>query len=509
MDTRKLQQYKLRTPIEWLDLTGVGFFEVRSKYFTPEHLYQSKMNNFDYYHGDTWQSWIGPKIAITTPQHAEVMAEVQRVFQTANKIQEVVDRHRRALVGKQPLWYFTNPDGQRAEATEADAVLQKLVDRWSRRKNPLVQAVTSMLVEGKGYLRLWSPPQLARAKNIQDRLFVHAPQPASVEIKRDNDGFIEYILYRYVDKNMSPLTEKQYLNEQGFTVFETLQGGAVNQDETIVLDLGGGYSIVELEREPLITDSVKRAQNGINYALTMLLRNLSYSGFLRELILNGQPPGEWVEDRNSASGQKFIPSPEGFESGPGVTNFVMGAPTYDSAGNITGYTSPQVNVRQPIDPKIFLETVQTESKIIYEAVGQGHILATDAQLSGVSRVQLRQDFLTALGEDAQIISGALAEIYKSALLMLGQGTAGLDLVVKCQFAVSQATPEEMQEIRENYSAGLLSRATAMGLLGVDNPDAEAELIEEERSSQMAPVPTFDYPGGLDDSTPSPEPAGAV
>jgi hypothetical protein len=408
---------------------------------------------------------------------------------------------------RQPLWYFTDAEGDRTEATKADKVLQQLIDRWSRRKNPLIEAVTSMLVQGMGYLRLWSPPQLANSRNPYDRLAIHAPKPASVEIKRDGDGFVEYILYRYVDKSQSPLIEKQYLDDQGRTVFETIKGSSVI--DTLVLDLGGGYSIVELERSPLITESVKRAQNGINYALTMLLRNIGYSGFLRELILNAQPPGEWVEDRNSPGGQRFIPNPDGFESGPGVTNFVMGAPTYDSMGNVTGYTSPQVNVRQPIDTKIFLETVQTETKIIYEAVGQGHILATDAQLSGVSRIQLRQDFITALGEDAQIIGGALAEIYKSALLMLGQGTAGLDIVVKCQLSVSQATPEEMREIRENYRAGLLSRATAMALLGIDNPDAEAALIEEERKEQMDPVPTFDYPGGLDDTAASDRTIGTI
>jgi hypothetical protein len=115
-------------------------------------------------------------------------------------------------------------------------------------------------------------------------------------------------------------------------------------------------------------------------------------------------------------------------------------------------------------------------------MGQGHILATDSQLSGVSRVQLRQDFVTALGEDASAISGALAEIYKSALLMLDPESVNLDLVVKCQLSVSQPTPEEMREIRANYQAGLLSRSTAMSFLGIDNPDAEAGLISEEKES---------------------------
>ena len=465
------------------------------------------MENFDYYNGDTWRFWIGPKVAINTPQHAEVMAEVQRVFQSANKIGEVVDRHRRALIGKAPQWYFTNTEGDRTEATKADKVLQQLIDRWSRRKDSLIEAITSTLVEGKGYLRLWSPPQLANSGNPYDRLAIHCPKPGSVEVKRDGDGFIEYILYRYVDKNLMPLTEKQYIDSRGFTVFETLRSGAVL--ETLVLDLGGGYSVVELERSPLITESVKRAQNGINYALTMLLRNIGYSGFLRELILNAQPPGEWVDDKSSPGGQKFIPNPDGFESGPGVTNFVMGAPTYDGMGNVTGYTSPQVNVRQPIDTKIFLETVQTESKIIYESVGQGHILASDAQLSGVSRVQLRQDFVTALGEDARAIEGALSEIYKSALLMLREGDKKLGIVVKLQLSVSQSTPEEMNQVRENYRSGLLSRATAMGFLGIDNPDAEADLIERERAEQTAPVPTFDYPGGLNDSAASSDITGTV
>ena len=443
--------------------------------------FQNLRENRDYYSGNTWQFWIGARVAHGSPQYLEIMNEVFRVFQSANKIQECIDRHRRALISKPPIWYFTNPEGDRTPASTADLKLQRLIDRWSRRKNPLVEALTATLLEGKGYLRLWSPVQSANSPNPYDRISIHSPAPGSVEIKRDGDDFIQEIKYRYSDSQNQPLIERQYLNPQGLTVFETIRGKETI--EQIVLNLGGGFSIVEMQREPLITDTIKRAQNGINYALTMLIRNIGYSGFLRELILNGQPPGEWVEDRSQPNGQKFVPNAEGFETSPGITNFVMGAPTYDAGGNITGYTSPNVNVRQPIDPSMFLETVQAEIKIIYESMGQGHILATDSQLSGVSRVQLRQDFVTAIGEDALAISGALAEIYKSALLMLDPESANLDLVVKCQLSVSQPTPEEMREIRANYQAGLLSRSTAMSLMGIDNPDAEAELISEENESK--------------------------
>jgi len=424
------------------------------------------------------------------------MSEVSRVFQSANKIQECVDRHRRALIGKPPIWYFTNPEGDRTPAGTADLKLQRLIDRWSRRKNPLIEALTNTLLEGKGYLRLWSPAQTAISPNPYDRISIHSPAPGSVEIKRDGDGFIQEINYSYSDSQNQPLIERQYLNPEGLTVFETLRGQTII--EQIALNLGGGFSVVEIGREPLITETIKRAQNAINYALTMLIRNIGYSGFLRELILNGQPPGDWVEDRTHPDGQRFVPNAEGFETSPGTTNFVMGAPTYDASGNITGYTSPNVNVRQPIDPSMFLETVQAEIKIIYEAIGQGHILATDSQLSGVSRVQLRQDFVTALGEDALAIGGALAEIYKSALLMIDPKSANLDLVVKCQLSVSQPTPEEMREIRANYQGGLFSRSTAMAMLGIDNPDAEAELIAEEQAQRSQPT-QFPDPDQADNS----------
>lgn len=444
--------------------------------------------NFAYFEGDRlYDRWLGPTFPIQNSQDEQNLIQLKRILQQHNVIAECVNRYRVALVGKSPHWYITDRLGSQ---TESDIVAgaEKLLQQWlsyqqliavgqdNQLQPPLFEAVKNMLVAGRGYLRLWSPGRFTNSQSV-NRVCLHSPDPNSVQFVRDADGFVESIEYTYT------VDQKQYKEVQtldaasGLTVFSTVDGsGQVVDGQRLELDLGGRYSVYEMRSPPLITDSVKRSQNALNYALTLMPRNLNEAGFRERLILGGLPPGRFDESGN------FIPNPD-IVMGPGRVNYVQGAPLYDESNNLRGYTNPSVYHGEPVDVSTFVTTSQVFISAIYHEMRQSHLLSSDLQLSGLSREQARQDFEVSLSEYALNIEAAVQGIYGAALLMLLQEKVEqyrqLDVVAALRIATGKPTPQERLQNRQDYQAGLRSRTTAMAFSGINDTDAEVDLINAE------------------------------
>ena len=130
--------------------------------------------NHLYYQGDTWQFWIGPLPPAKDQNASEVYRELRKVFQRSNKIRECIDRHASSLVGEPFHYYFVDDRGDRAEAEEAEILIQNRLNHVAEscltaehNDDPWWKCVRDMAVYGRGYLRLWMPKKYA---NSSDRV---------------------------------------------------------------------------------------------------------------------------------------------------------------------------------------------------------------------------------------------------------------------------------------------------------------------------------------------------
>jgi len=458
------------------------------------------VENERYYADSHWFGWIGPRVAESDPNSIRLMEEVERIFQEANKVRECVDRHRRALTAKPFAWQFEDEQG---DEEFMEKLLSWTLPRSSRLRYPrygeapivfpnaIAEAVHYRLLGGYGYLRLWLPKRFEGAAAWR-RVALHSPHPDMVEVEDDSDGVPLRITYRY-QVGQEEYREVQEISDQGGTIFRTLDPtGSVVEEST--LDLGGRFTVCKIQGNAVVTRAVKRAQNGINYALTLMIRNLQYGGFLRDIIFNGLPPGEYDEYGN------FIHDPDGWQEGPGLKMEVQGLPIYDSEGNVSDYTNPSVSTRNPVDVSSFINSYKASCAAIYEAFGQGHILASDMQISGVSRQQLRQDFVLAATEDADELRTKGGDLYAAAYLLARGTGSDVSVVVEPRLSISELTPEELNSVISQYDANLRSQRSAMQQIGVDNPVAEMEEILDEQRRRMEVVEPSegDLIGGDDD-----------
>jgi hypothetical protein len=420
----------------------------------------------------------------------EIRRSIEAGFISNNLIKECVDRGAAGIVGLLPHWYLRSGESANINdpvSAEREPLLiegEKFIQTWldqmikyaalgddEKDSNPLMQAVTQMDVTGKGYLRLYQP---RRYKGIRDtslfnRIRLHCPPQGSVHLERDEDGEIEQITYSYGSG-----LETQRLDPKTGKLKFTVQRGKKEDAEEWISDFDGRWTIYELRSPPLITEDIKRLQNAINKSLTMLGRNLDLAGFLERVVTNAQLPGQWIDDPNRPGKQKFVSDDRGLQVGPGKTIFLSGIKTDG------GFASPSISYRDPVDISTFDRSTALFATRMYLSFNQGHILASgDGSISGVSRVQLRQDSNLMADKRSQVVESAFANILEVVLRFLDPKFRKTYATTKLRKSLNYQTPEESQQIRANYQLRLISRTTAMSQLGIENPDAEVALIDEE------------------------------
>lgn len=456
---------------------------------------ESKRENFNFYFGRTWQYWIG-----ITPEQNDLdgYSRLKKAFQQANKVRECVQRLKRTLIGYKPSWNVEDAQGRVLVGTSMDT-FNSLISRWldlqyrrvtsreTRHMNPLHKATRDMVVCGEGYLRLWQPQRYANSNNPIYRVALHSPDFDAIEYKYDNDGLLEQIEYTY-DSGTAFFTETQRVNYQtGLTEFTYTneKGDSVFDEKGYPIDfavnLAGNYTIQKISGQYLITESVKRLQNQLNYVLTLMSRNLEYAGFRERVMLNAQPPGQWTTNRIGQ--QEFIPS-ENYNIGAGRTSYLQGYPIYDDAGNITGYSNPSAVYSEPIDSSNFIETVSFIIRLIYEECGQGHILGNDQQISGISRQQMRVDFQSALLDYKNNVEQGIAATLEVAAMLMGVGfPTDVNIVVNLNLNEADPAADRLNGIIQAFNSGLFSRQTAMHKIGIKDPRAEISLIDKESEAE--------------------------
>jgi hypothetical protein len=447
----------------------------------PQKLASQK--RYDYYNGDTWRYWIGPKPpASSSTESIQALAELERVFQRSNKIRECLDRVINGLVAKPFQWELVDESGEAANNPVAAKMLtdwlawcdEKALQIKGTINPPLWDAVKDLVVDGRGYLRLWRPDRLNESPELWQQILVSRVLPGAVTKDFDDDGFIE----SYSVGTSGGKTEKQTLAKNG-TLTVNLDG----VDTEYQID--GNWLLFEMSGESMVTADVIDAQNAINLALTMQARSLIQNGFVERVLMNAQMPGRWVpdEDPTNPTGQRFEPDPNGLRTGPGLTSFVQGNPIYNDMGQTTGYTNPSVSYNNPAPMDSFDMAIKSYIALIYHATGQGHLLASDTDLSGVSRAILRQDASLKASQYERAIVSAIESMLLSFLRLMG--FEGLRVTVQLRKAIDYVSPEERQQIIAEYNTGLLSKATAIARIGtVDDVDAELELIEAEANEAM-------------------------
>ena len=200
-------------------------------------------------------------------------------------------------------------------------------------------------------------------------------------------------------------------------------------------------------------------------------------------MLNAQMPGEWIVDVTQPNGEKFVPSEKPLVFGPNQVTYVSGMPIGDPKAP-TGYTSPQLLTEQPIDVGVFSSGLAISYEVFWLSIGLAHNLtAGDGNLSGRSRETIKGDFTVRLEGISEIVEASLCRVFESVQKFLTPQSS-YKVVCELNLSTGKPLPEERNQAIGEMQAGLRSRTSAMMLIGVSDPDAEMELIQRERETEV-------------------------
>lgn len=439
------------------------------------------------YQGAHFQFWNGA--AIDTNKQGASKAkklyekELKRIFHSYNIIGRIISHYCNALVGKPFTLSLSNADGSDGEVPQE---VKTIVDSWLSwqsktsikkgrdRGSAVAEAITQMLATGTGYLRLYAPRRFQNLPQPHKRIVLHCPKYGSIETKRDDDEILYWAKYSFGEGK----EETYELLDNGITRLTDSQGNVRD------VDYNGSLPVFELSGRSLITPDLKQVQCSINKLLTMWDKNLEYAGFLERVILNGQPPGHYEVDKQG--NRKFIPNPALMELGADKLAFIAGMPIGDTSSP-TGYTTPQIQYREPVNVDNFTKSLECFKGNGYEVAGLGHLMAQGGdRISGKSRIAGKEDYVADLGNYERIIEDALEEIVSLVQLQLNRFYE-LDLqqyvpVADLNLSIT-SPPEEREQNRLDYQAGLLSEETAISANGRD-ADPEIALIEKSRKRKL-------------------------
>lgn len=469
-----------------------------------------------YFKGDHWEDgkgWIGPRPPQDDENYTSILEQIEAAFVSKNVVAEIVRRHRDGVIGHEPIWSLTvrRPlaEGKSPTKKEQDLIdeAEALLTSWWDARKPhkiLKRMVAKLLWARRGSLRLFVPTGKRKKQEGQggkveaivpkgspdeviQRIYLVDPEPEQAGVLVDTDTMEEVGVWSWKDSKGKAKVELSYTDEAGQTVVRVLSEDGSEESEALAL--GGRLTIFEVERDPVVTKQVIQNQRLVNQAMTMLPRNVNLGGFLERVIFNAQMPGYEVDDADAPNGKRFVPLP--YKLGAGTTNVLKGIEIKDEDGT-KRIASPSIQYKDPVPVTTFKDTKQIGYENILEETDQIHVLvAGDATASGESRKQARAGFESSLLDTKPEVDGAVRWLLETVLALAAAFSgqpgryASLRAVAQCRIDAGPRTADEDRQVGESYDRGLLSRATAMSRIGVEDVDAESAAIDAEREAAIS------------------------
>lgn len=473
--------------------------------------------------GENAEHWTGPRLDTADPDYTNSLERIKQNYLVHNLLASVLTTHVSAVVGREIDWQL-KPENAEASTALTDwyyrlRVQETLQDAcrtllWATREDDETASILRFSVPAKALDERGQTLADGLGPVLEEAVRLYHPKPGTAGMIRDDDG--EQIAGWYAYSVLDPDTKQQearlelvaldttFASEEwdredgvqtrtGETVIQ-IRGGLDHADiiSEVSYPLDGNLTIFELSRRPLITEDVISQQDGLNTQWTYLNRHSSASAFLERVILNGMPPGAWVDatshleteglpQRMTKEGVKQVYVRASYITGPGTTSYVGGIPLPDGT-----YTNPSIQFRDLSSTEPLLANIKAHREAILELTNQQHrLILGDATSSGVSRKQAVQDFVASLTPTETQVKLAVAWLLKTALMLAahldGSNTAyaATEVDAKVTLWAADPTPEEKRMVMELVKAGLLTTEEGMRQVGVQDTAAALALVQAE------------------------------
>jgi hypothetical protein len=496
---------------------------------------------------DYGKGYIGPVPVTGDTHYGDILLNIKRTFVGRNVIEEVVDRQVDALLSKSPDWKIYNktavkegkktPDTQ-TETTQSDSLetaAEKemgitdvvadpkiseaemlLSEVWNKAKlgDALKDSLTSRMISGRGILRLYLHGSFLK-KQDQIKDFLDIAKYVRVEwIPNDKANVLDDGTDRLSIVELSPKKDKtkkleiSFVDDNDKTFVATIEQGLTANSEpdgenssdaiasikknaklSSAFSMQGEITVDEILGKPFVSQTMLQNNRALNLDLSLGVGVLIESGYAEMVMTNVSMETRDVTDPNDST--KTIKVPVGLKRGPGVANNLIGEQTVNAQGE-TKFEQPSVYFKEPSPLDTFVVGENLYYRQILSEAKQIHILIVgDAKASGEARIQARQDFVKksqrykpSLDVHGSWLLNAILNFAASAINK-DDYFSELGVLFDSKIYAGELSADEQNVVVSRYEKGLISRETAITLLGSEEPILEIEKIKKDEAAKLA------------------------
>jgi hypothetical protein len=478
--------------------------------------------------GQSTGYWTGPMVPRDHPRYTEMQGALKRSFNFENVILEGIEFLADGVGADEADWSLMAADQQ--PDVPASAETQALIDEaealltawWDRRDLPttLQRLLKTAIAHGRAPLRPRIPARYYDAQGrltketdplkSLDALHLVLPDVSVSGVFVDPETLERVGVTQVFYQNLTAWKsewEVTHVNPDGKTLLMTLATGAavIRSDP---LDLGGRLWLFELKFERgAVERDVLSNQDAVNVGKTMLNRNTHFAGFAQLYGIGIDPPtGAATTVTNSDGSTTTVEGGKQVNPGPGSQAFfqpsisIKTTRTMGPNGPVetieeSPYAGASYNKLEPAAPAAITAAIQEARQSIYAALRQRFVLMDDkATASGRSREVATGSFLRATARYATATEHLIRELLEFALEVsaLIQGQPGkyrnLRASVELRQHVFDPSPLQVASDLSLQVAGIISRQTLQGRIGIADTDAEdARILEEAQPPEPTPT----------------------
>lgn len=468
--------------------------------------------------GNFWQDaqrYVGP---LPAPGDVGGWTLLRKSFAPILKLRECLNRHVRGVIGREPQ-FEAMLDGAQPLADAADSATGAAW--YNEQEHKLARAiVTRLLSTGSAFIRYDVPPGLVSEgvdRNTGEPTmgvsaadwqagyaltYLELCPRGTASITTDSLTKKKTSFYSYVEESESGQKTKciqvSWLDADKITRVRVVKSNAP-ADEWAV-DCGGNLLVLEANIERMITPDLLRLQDIVCSIATMVKVNTDVAGYPQTDAIDIAKPSIRVAapttENPNATRLEAVP----MASGPRSMRAWYSEVARDNDGNVITaddgkpiMRSGSVQYRDPVSSQPLRDDIDMFNNEIYTACNQRHIAQQSrGNTSAEYLIEMRADYADSLLETQPDLERLLSNAFKARLCMAaflaGDGEA-LETFkagyvrVALMLNAGPISGGQAQEILARVAAGLLSKETAMILLGIDDPDAELDKIKAQVATE--------------------------
>lgn len=485
---------------------------------------------------DLWQDgdmWRGPR-GTDAAWAAGLQAAIEKQFIPGGAVLEALSNFARGLFGKEanvqavPARPLAEGSEEEKRANEEATELVEMLSVWWDRVGlwkMLRHAGARSRWAGWGSLRLWipegkleavqseegSPPvrELPTFQSLEEALSaidLSAPEPDHAIVISHPETQQQAALFHFVDGESPGDREKSRVElwfQDGEETRLRILPQTGDPEELGPYAWGGALPVTEMDGELMITEIVRRQESGLGFAETNVVKTGETAGFRERYTTNAEPNGVWLQTPPSG-----VPNPRSMRDesnalwylhtiprslGPAVSTDLIGIKMKATGpGEAEVRATPGVVIADPVDPEFAIKGAEYRRKRVLELCGQGHLaMHGTGKASGFAYEQARATFRGDLEWHKSPAERAILLLFQALIRMAESMTAEAPrwlerfrLIVTLSVDPGPVSPEFREQIMTEVEKGLRSRASAMGLLGIEDVGGELEAIEQDPEAQL-------------------------